>query len=334
MKEEKYTFSKLIRPKRFLLIVGLILIIVGVVLAIIIGKDTYNEEAIDMANVTISSEYAKIDADMVTDYFATSTLDNTIDHYYFIYSGDYVYIAMLTSDNFEKLKEIYDYTYDLEYEGEAPAAVSVYGRSEEIPSELYDYALTFLNDNGYDYITVDNINEYVGLYYLDTSRTQNETFIGGIIAGGLIDFIGLILILCYVSYEINTKKSIKEYAAELKSIEEEINSGKAISNKICKVYLTSKYLISYGAGLKILKLEDIVWIYPYEYRQRGAVTQRCIYIIMKNGKANIVATTSAWGKEKQNAFDELYQELIVKLPNALCGYSKENKAKAKEMYEK
>ena len=55
---------------------------------------------------------------------------------------------------------------------------------------------------------------------------------------------------------------------------------------------------------------------------------------MKNGKANIVANISAWGREKQNAYDELYQELISKLPDALHGYSKENKEKAKEMYKK
>ena len=334
MKEEKYSFSKLVRPKRALFIVGLILIIVGVALAIIIGKDTYNEDAVYMSDVTLDNIYAKIDVDMVTDYFATSTLDNTIEHYYFVYSGDYIYIAMLTNDNFEKLDEIYEYTYDLEYDGTPPETVTIYGRSEEIPNELLDYALSYLNESGYDYITADNINEYVGFHYLDTSRTQNETFIGAILVGGIFGLIGLILIICYVAYVVKTKNNLKKYETELKSIEEEINTGKAISNKICKVYLTSKYLISYSAGLKILKLEDIVWIYPYEYRQRGVVTQKSIYVILKNGKANIVANISAWGREKQNAYDELYQELISKLPDALHGYSKENKEKAKEMYKK
>ena len=43
---------------------------------------------------------------------------------------------------------------------------------------------------------------------------------------------------------------------------------------------------------------------------------------------------NTWGKKNKNAFEELYQDIINKVPNVLVGYSQENKEKAKEMYKK
>ena len=39
-------------------------------------------------------------------------------------------------------------------------------------------------------------------------------------------------------------------------------------------------------------------------------------------------------EELNNIFEELYQDIINKVPDVLAGYSKENMEKAKEMYKK
>ena len=39
-------------------------------------------------------------------------------------------------------------------------------------------------------------------------------------------------------------------------------------------------------------------------------------------------------KKNKAFFEELYQDIINKVPNVLAGYSKENMEKAKEMYKK
>ena len=38
------------------------------------------------------------------------------------------------------------------------------------------------------------------------------------------------------------------------------------------------------------------------------------------------------GKKNKASFDELYQDIINKVPNALVGYTNENKMKVKELY--
>lgn len=53
-----------------------------------------------------------------------------------------------------------------------------------------------------------------------------------------------------------------------------------------------------------------------------------------NGKSNVVAVVNTWGKKNKAFFEELYQDIINKVPNVLAGYSKENMEKAKEMYKK
>ena len=104
--------------------------------------------------------------------------------------------------------------------------------------------------------------------------------------------------------------------------------------KKCKVYLTDRYLLSYAGGVKLIELNDIVWVYPFITKQNGITTSKSIYVVTNNGKSNVVAVVNTWGKKNKASFEELYQDIINKVPNVLVGYSKENMEKAKEMYKK
>ena len=131
--------------------------------------------------------------------------------------------------------------------------------------------------------------------------------------------------------QTKTKKSISKYQSSLKTIEEELESSTTIHNEICKVYLTENYLISYNDGLKIIELKSISWLYPYEYRRNGVVTNRSICIYTSDKQKYMIGNINAWGKNKDSAYNEMYQLLLEKTPDALHGYSKENKEKALKM---
>ena len=77
----------------------------------------------------------------------------------------------------------------------------------------------------------------------------------------------------------------------------------------------------------------IVWIYPHEYRYNGSLSQKSIFVVTKNSKAHKLATVSA-SKKNLVMFDELYNTFLNRMPNVLSGYTKENKEKAKELYQK
>ena len=107
---------------------------------------------------------------------------------------------------------------------------------------------------------------------------------------------------------------------------------RGIHSKECHVYLTDNYILSYGSGVKLIELKDIVWIYPFITRQRGIVTNKSIYVITNDKKTNVIALVNAMSKKNKSAFDELYQNIINRVPDVLIGYSKENKELVKERY--
>ena len=99
------------------------------------------------------------------------------------------------------------------------------------------------------------------------------------------------------------------------------------------MYITKNYLISYAAGLELYDYKDIVWIYPHEYRYNGSLSQKSMMIVLKDSKTKKLATVSA-SKKNLNMFDEMYESLLNKMPDVLSGYTKENKEKAKQLYQK
>ena len=48
---------------------------------------------------------------------------------------------------------------------------------------------------------------------------------------------------------------------------------------ISLVYLTDRYLLSYAGGVKLIELNDIVWVYPFITKQNGITTSKSIYVV-------------------------------------------------------
>ena len=319
--------QKMTKPRRFILIIGIIIVTFGLFGGGILSYFISQEEPTNLSEVTEEGVFSKIDVELVTSYFATLTTDSSLEKYYFVTEDGYTYIAKIDDDTFASLKENHDYNYSTDPDAVAPDSVTIVGESELIPDEIKNFAIEYFRDSeGLD-INEENFNNLIYPYLIDTYITKTDTIIDIAIVFGVITVVGLILIMVYMNRQTKTKKSISKYQSSLKTIEEELESSTTIHNEICKVYLTENYLISYNDGLKIIELKSISWLYPYEYRRNGVVTNRSICIYTSDKQKYMIGNINAWGKNKDSAYNEMYQLLLEKTPDALHGYSKENKEK-------
>lgn len=325
---------KNIKCKKSMLVIGIILFVVFMGLGLLIYSGEVNAEYEVLTKNTSANVYAKLNVSLLDSAFATETLDGKEKDYYIAFDeNDNPFIIVLDKSGLESLRKIQEYTLS-ETEIEKPNPVMVYGNVSKSDTEVFKYLQEFLKDEDGNTYTIDELKSVVGENYLDTTWDNKEEGIFALILFGVFSLSGLILIIVYFVRNKKSKKILEEYERELEKIEEDVKSGKGIHNKKCKVYLTDRYLLSYAGGVKLIELNDIVWVYPFITKQNGITTSKSIYVITNNGKSNVVAVVNTWGKKNKAFFEELYQDIINKVPNVLVGYSKENMEKAKEMYKK
>lgn len=325
---------KNIKCKKSMLVIGIILFVVFMGLGLLIYSGEVNAEYEVLTKNTSENVYAKLNVSLLDSAFATETLDGKEKDYYIAFDeNDNPFIIVLDKSGLESLRKIQEYTLS-ETEIEKPNPVMVYGNVSKSDTEVFKYLQEFLKDEDGNTYTIDELKSVVGENYLDTTWDNKEEGIFALILFGVFSLSGLILIIVYFVRNKKSKKILEECGRELEKIEEDVKSGKGIHNKKCKVYLTDRYLLSYAGGVKLIELNDIVWVYPFITKQNGITTSKSIYVITNNGKSNVVAVVNTWGKKNKAFFEELYQDIINKVPNVLVGYSKENMEKAKEMYKK
>lgn len=325
---------KNIKGKKSLLVIGIILFVVFMGLGLLIYSDEVNAEYEVLTKNTSENVYAKLNVSLLDSAFAKETLDGKEKDYYIAFDeNDNPFIIVLNKSGLESLRKIQEYTLS-ETEIEKPNPVMVYGNVSKSDTEVFKYLQEFLKDEDGNTYTIDELKSVVGENYLDTTWDNKEEGIFALILFGVFSLSGLILIVVYFVRNKKSKKILEESGRELEKIEEDVKSGKGIHNKKCKVYLTDRYLLSYAGGVKLIELNDIVWVYPFITKQNGITTSKSIYVVTNNGKSNVIAVVNTWGKKNKASYEELYQDIINKVPNVLVGYSKENMEKAKEMYKK
>lgn len=325
---------KSIKGRKSLLVIGIILFVVFMGLGLLIYSAEVNTEYEVLTKNTSENVYAKLNVSLLDSAFATETLDGKEKDYYIAFDEDgNPFVIVLDKGGLEDLRKIQEYTLS-ETEMDKPNPVMVYGNVSKSDTEVFKYLQEFLKDEDGNTYTIDELKRVVGENYLDTTWDNKEEGIFALILFGVFSLSGLTLIIFYFVRNKKSKELLEEYGRELEKIEEDINNSRGIHNKECKVYLTDKYLLSYGNGVKLIELNDIVWIYPFITKQNGITTSKSIYVITNNGKSNIIAVVNTWGKKNKASYEELYQDIINKVPNVLVGYSKENKEKFKEMYKK
>ena len=323
---------KNIKGHKSMLVIGIILFVVFMGLGLLIYSGEVNAEYEVLTKNTSENVYAKLNVSLLDSAFATETVDNKKRDYYLAFDEDNnPHVVMLDNENFEKLRKIQEYTLD-DTEMNKPDVVTIYGYTVKSDTEIYKYLQEFLTDEDGNTYSIDTLKSTVGEVYLDTSWKNSEQAISSLILFGIFSLSGIALIITYFVRNKKCKKMILEHGRELEKVEGDIINGSGIHSKECHVYLTDNYILSYGSGVKLIELKDIVWIYPFITRQRGIVTNKSLYVITNDKKTNVIALVNAMSKKSKAAFDELYQNIINRVPDVLVGYSKENKELVKERY--
>ena len=116
---------------------------------------------------------------------------------------------------------------------------------------------------------------------------------------------------------------------EIDEIQGELNSPATIYYKRINVYITQNYLISYGAVIEIIKIEDILMAYRFIRKRNFSVLYTCLKIWTKGQKCGLVVGKQAGNpSEALEMHTEVLNAILQKNPHATIGY---NSAKISEI---
>lgn len=333
--DKKAEFLKNIKKSKNILITGIALLVISIFLGslFLYAKEKEMKKIMPLAEVKQENVYTYVNVSAMTNHFATNDYSGMERKTYFIRDDQYLYIADLDEKTVENLKEIYDYSY-AEDGREAPKPVTIKGVTKTIPMDLKEYAIEAYNElYKEDILNSTNFSDYLGLVYLDTYESPMDNLIVDLIICLPPFLIGSFLIFIYFYKNRIIDKIILNLENKWSRILNEMESLETIHFKKAKLYLTRNFAVSYASNLEVYNYEDILWIYPHEYRYNGVLAQKCLFAVTKDSKAHKLATVNP-GKKNMILFDEIYGALLKSKPKVLSGYTSENKRKAEELYTK
>ena len=317
-------FKKIVKVKKILLILGIIICFIALSVYLFLNNYLKNEDVVYLNEVDKEYTSSDVEVTLLTDYFATLNESGKLDRFYLVFdSFDNIFIVTLNDEDFNDLSEIHEYTYNDDIKEQE--SVIIKGRSKEIPEEIKNYALDYLIEMELD-INKDTIDNVVGKFYLDTTITNDYILNKLLIILIPLFIIGVLFILINVIKILKRKNILKVINNK------EINNSN--HNSLCHIIITKNYLINYKPKLYVIKLDEILWFYPYEARIKKKVSERSIFILTKDNNKYNVGVIHKFDEEYENAYGKLYQDLVNILPDALKGYTKENKEQINEKFKK
>ena len=317
-------FKKIVKVKKILLILGIIICFIALSIYLFLNNYLKNEDVVYLNEVDKEYTSSDVEVTLLTDYFATLNESGKLERFYLVFdSFDNIFIVTLNDEDFNELSEIHEYTYNDDIKEQE--SVIIKGRSKEIPEEIKNYALDYLIEMELD-VNKDTIDNVVGKFYLDTTITNDYILNKLLIILIPLFIIGVLLILIDVIKILKRKNILKVINNK------EINNSN--HNSLCHIIITKNYLINYKPKLYVIKLDEILWFYPYEARIKKNVSERSIFILTKDNNKYNVGVIHKFDEEYENAYGKLYQDLVSILPDALKGYTKENKEQINEKFKK
>lgn len=225
-KLNKETTEKKMTIKMFLCIVYLIVITILFVCSYKLFQEKYYAKP--WGEVESVEEYAYIEISRMSEKFAYYEKENLGIHFV-IEKEDtglwHTYLIGINEDDYDKYKDIIDYTY--ERIEEEPKPIKVYGYAEIIKDDLKQLAIknveNFVPAENEIKITEENFETYLTNSYLNTTKEQTERF-------SPVLFITLILLFIMIAILIITLLDKDKF---ISTVSEEINDKVSkVKNKI------------------------------------------------------------------------------------------------------
>lgn len=329
MKEfENKTIEKTYQKIQMVLYVGLFILFIGVIL---FGYSIYKADSVTktpmyelIANNQEENLYGYIDIDSEPYEFAY--YEDDPNHVYFVTDENRIYIAQMSSETYEKIKNA---TYPIRVEG---STVFADDSLKEVAIESYN---EIMEEEEY-MLSLEDFDSVFGSIYLNLETTPLTTNDIILVVGFMLGIIGLIVVIVGVFQKVRYKKQLKKLSLEEKiKIQKELQDEKtSFYYEKAQVYLTENYILNLAHVFEAIPYKDVLWIYPYELRYYGFKTAQSIYLITKDGKKHIIASMSVVTKSSKEAMEEIYQTILKKNPKILNGFTKENRQKIKELTKK
>lgn len=329
MKEfENKTIEKTYQKIQMVLYVGLFILFIGVIL---FGYSIYKADSVTktpmyelIANNQEENLYGYIDIDSEPYEFAY--YEDDPNHVYFVTDENRIYIAQMSSETYEKIKNA---TYPIRVEG---STVFADDSLKEVAIESYN---EIMEEEEY-MLSLEDFDSVFGSIYLNLETTPLTTNDIILVVGFMLGIIGLIVVIVGVFQQVRYKKQLKKLSLEEKiKIQKELQDEKtSFYYEKAQVYLTENYILNLAHVFEAIPYKDVLWIYPYELRYYGFKTAQSIYLITKDGKKHIIASMSVVTKSSKEAMEEIYQTILKKNPKILNGFTKENRQKIKELTKK
>lgn len=315
---------------RNMALIGIFLVIVSVMFILYGVYKNSSPEAVSLASQMESGlhtdEYAYID--VIAEPYGFAYFEGEEDYYfYYVFDEYYMYIVRMRDNTYESLL-----TDDLL---ENPKRIS--GITKTIPEDIKDIAIEVYNEemDEESQITSSDFTRYFNNVYLDVEAlpfTETDIFV---IIGIVVGTVGIVVLLSGGIMLLRYKKNIKKLTSEdIQKIDKDLNDKETFFYKTAHVALTKSYVVHFGNTFDAILYKDIIWIYPYEIRQRGVKTSQSIQIMTSDGKMHGIASMGTYTKKSREIYEEIFDTLVKKCPEILVGFTKENKKLAKEKIKK
>ena len=325
---KKLNSSELTKAIRHSLIIFIVsfFFLIGTLILIYIGYQEYHhaqDKAIGMNELTgdinkLEGRNAYIDIAMSPFLFASYKQDGkeSDNKFYLVMDKDnFLYVVYMSSKDYQKLNKKNE---------------RITGVTEKITTDIKELAIKAYNKElGEEYLTIENFDEFVGPIMLNTTYIIDNSelyYIGSIVCFCMF----IVFMFHFVSTYFKNRKVLKKYSKEdLEKIGMQIYGMGHNPYQKMKLYLTKDYVVDLSQGLTILKYDEIIWAYPYEYRYNGLLVNKNVKIVDTENQAYDIANTRYIKKDKEKVIDEVIEKLKRKNKNITIGYSDEMKKSLK-----
>lgn len=190
--------------------------------------------------------------------------------------------------------------------------------------------------NKYNFDIAGSVNHY-SKYVLGNEELSSSEYFKGVyldVNGDSIAYaipiltvpilmLGLLLLFFAYANLRHCNNTIKKFSdVEIDKIQGELNSPATIYYKRINVYITQNYLISYGAVIEIIKIEDILMAYRFIRKRNFSVLYTCLKIWTKGQKCGLVVGKQAGNpSEVVKMFTEVLNTIQQKNPQATIEYN-------------
>lgn len=285
-----------------------------------------------------TEQYAYFDVQGLTDEVAIygdveNEYSSENDRYYIAFNEGYMYIVDLDFDTIDLLKPWQDYLYSTDENAVEPEAVTIYGITESIPSELKQVVLDFYNEGiSEEYqLSEEDFENYFGSVLLNVRRGPVDTSLQALIIVAAI-CVMIIIFIIHIAMAVE-KKRVKKYLKKNEYEEDLIRQlDDFVEEKHYKdrVILTKDFFVDLKySGFAVFKYSDVKWIHIHNVRTYGVIASSSLIVYLNDGKTKLQALEIS-GKPTDE-FMGILNKICEKVPaDCLKGYTPENKKAFKQ----